>query len=347
MTALATAIQPLWPLLEAYGEDPEPIFRAAGIDPAVLKRTNARLTVEACRAIWLQASSRLADPCFGVHYGEFWQPSMFGPLGYAWLTSKTLRQALDRFARYVDLVLERGAIELDDLSNGDVRVALSYEGSPITLPAIADSLLSLYVKLCRLNYGETFTPALVTIMHSPPQVLGPYFEYFKCPVEFDSERDSMVISRSVIDAELPSANPYLANLNEQETVRILAKLDKSRTVDRVKAAIIDELANGNVGIDSVADKLNMSSRTLNRQLHQQGVTFKELLVETRLGLATAYLSDESISLTQIAFLLGFAEQASFTRAYRRWTGHAPSEVRHQAAATNPTDTADTALKSHI
>ena len=327
MTALATAIQPLWPLLEGFGENPEPIFRSAGIEPDTLKRPNARLPVAACNAVWLRASSRVADPCFGVSYGEYWQPSMLGPLGYAWLTSATLRKAVDRFARYIDLVLEQGAVQVEDLKNGDVRIVVSYQGSAFTLPALADALLSLMVRLCRLSYGDGLNPKAITLFHSEPPNSGPYFEYFKCPVEFDAQSDSLTLSCAVVDMALPSANPYLANLNEQETIKVLAELDKNRLVDRVQAIIIDSLSDGDVTSEAVANKVHMSTRTLGRQLQQQGTTFKALLERTRLQLANAYLSNDSLSITQIAFMLGFSDQGSFTRAYKRWTGQAPSESR--------------------
>lgn len=327
LTALATAIQPLWPLLEGLGEDPGPIFSSAGIEPDTLKRPNARLPVEACNAVWLRASSRVADPCFGVRYGDYWQPSMFGPLGYAWLTSATLRKAIDRFARYIDLVLEQGAVQVEDLKSGDLRIVVSYRGSAFTLPALADALLSLMVRLCRLIYGEGLNPIAITLFHSEPPNSGLYFEYFKCPVEFDAKNDSLTLSRAVVDMVLPSANPYLANLNEQETIKILAELDKDRVVDRVQAVIIDTLSDGVVTSEAVAGKLNMSTRTLSRQLQQQGTSFKALLERTRLKLATACLSNDSLSITQIAFMLGFSDQASFTRAYKRWTGQPPSESR--------------------
>ena len=327
MTALATAIQPLWPLLEDLGEDPEPIFSSAGIDSDTLKRPNARLPVAACNAVWLRASSRAADPCFGVRYGEYWQPSMFGPLGYAWLTSATLRKAIDRFARYIDLVLEQGAVQVEDLRSGDVRIVVSYQNSAFTLPALADALLSLMVRLCRLNYGDGLNPQAITLFHSEPPNSGLYFEYFKCPVEFDAKSDSVTLSSAVVDMQLPSANPYLANLNEQETIKILADLDKNRVVDRVQAIIIDSLSDGEVTREAVADKLHMSTRTLSRQLQRQGTSFKALLERTRLKLAAAYLSNDSLSIVEIAFMLGFSDQGSFTRAYKRWTGHAPGESR--------------------
>lgn len=331
-TALATAIQPLWTLLEEYGVDPEPLFRTSGIAPEMLKRPNARLPAQACNAAWLRASSRIADPSFGVKFGLHWHPSMFGPLGYAWLASTSLRTALGRLARYTDLVLERGAVEVTDLRGGDVMVTLTYRGIPFTLPALADALLSLVMRLCRLNCGDAVNPTRVTLFHSAPPDPGSYFTYFRCPIDFDADGDSLTLAKSVVDAPLPSANAHLAHLNDQEVIRYLALLNRDRVTDRVQAAIIEQLASGGVSSETVAKALHISNRTLHRQLQSEGTTFKDVLENTRRKLAEVYLTDGSINLTQIAFMLGFAEPSSFTRAYRRWTGHAPSAARDGLSA---------------
>jgi len=332
-TALATAIHPLWSLLEEYGQDPEPLFRRAEIDPALLKNPNARLPVHSCNVAWLRASSRIADPCFGVKAGEHWHPSMFGALGFAWLASTSLRTALGRLERYTDLVLERGAVEVRDGRGGDVTVTLSYQGSPFTLPALADAMLSLLLRLCRLNAGDSLNPKRVTLFHSAPADAGPYFTYFRCPVEFDADRDSLTLDKKVVDQPLPSANPHLADLNDQEIIRYLARCCGDRVSDRVQATIIEQLASGAVSADKVAQALHVSTRTLHRQLQGEGTTFKGLLEETRRKLAATYLRDEDISLTEISFMLGFSEPSAFTRAYRRWTGQSPSETRGEAGAT--------------
>ena len=332
-TALATAIHPLWSLLEEYGQDPDPLFRKAGIDPALLKKPNARLPVHACNVAWLRASSRIADPCFGVKAGEHWHPSMFGALGFAWLASTSLRTALGRLERYTDLVLERGAVEVRDGCGGDVTVTLSYQGSPFTLPALADAMLSILLRLCRLNAGDSLNPKRVTLFHSAPADAGPYFTYFRCPVEFDADRDSLTLDKTVVDQPLPSANPHLAHLNDQEIIRYLARCCGDRVCDRVQATLIEQLASGAVSADKVAQALHVSTRTLHRQLQGEGTTFKGLLEETRRKLAATYLRDEDISLTEISFMLGFSEPSAFTRAYRRWTGQSPSETRGEAGAT--------------
>jgi AraC-like DNA-binding protein len=326
-TALATAIQPLWTLMEDYNVDPEPIFRASGIDAELLKRPNARLPTEACNAVWLRASNQIEDPCFGVKYGPYWHPSMFGPLGYAWLASTSLRKALNRLAKYTDLVLERGAVEIINLENGDASITLSYLGSAFTLPALADSLLSLVMHLCRINYEGELNPKTVTLFHSAPPDPGAYFNYFSCPVEFDAEHDSIILAKTVLDEQLPGGNSRLASINEHEAVRYLAQLDNSRIVDRVQAAIIEQLSGGGVTSESVAQALHVSNRTLNRQLQKESTTFRDLFQRTRCKLADAYLADDYYSITEIAFMLGFSEQSAFTRAYRRWTGKVPSDVR--------------------
>ena len=327
VTALASSIQPLWTLLEEYGQDPEPLFRKSGIDPVLLKNPNARLPVPACNAAWLRASGRIADPCFGVKAGLHWHPSMFGALGYAWLASTSLRTALGRLARYTDLVLERGAVEVRDGRRGDVTVTLAYQGSPFTLPALADALLSFLLRLCRLNCGESLNPTRVTLFHSAPPEPGPYYTYFRCPVEFDAAHDSLTLSKAVVDQPLPSANPHLAHINDQEIVRYLGRLNRDRIAGRVQAAIVEQLPSGNVSTETVAQSLHVSSRTLNRQLQREGTTFKAVVDAARRELAETYLKDQNFSLTQLAFMLGFSEPSSFTRAYRRWTGTAPSTSR--------------------
>jgi len=335
MTALATAIQPLWTLIEAYGHDPAEIFESVGIDPMHLRETNARLPVEACNAAWLQASTRIHDPAFGVHYGEHWSPAMFGTLGCAWLASATLRRALERMIEYYAVIAERGAVELQVCNDGSARILLSYGEDNFTLPAMADALLSAFVKLCRLSCGETFNPREVTLCHSAPPETAPYFDYFRCPVSFDADRDSLVIPAAILDKPLPGGNRVIAEMIDRETLRYLAQLDRSRVVERVQAAITERLSSGRVAAQTIAADLQVSTRTLNRQLQAEGTSFQAVLDVTRQKLAEAYLAGGQ-SITRIAFALGFSDQTSFTRAYKRWTGHTPSEGR--VSTRSPTST---------
>jgi AraC-like DNA-binding protein len=95
----------------------------------------------------------------------------------------------------------------------------------------------------------------------------------------------------------------------------------------VKAAIIDRLPSGNLSVEKLARKLHTSARSLQRNLRNNGASYRCLLDETRRELGLQYVKDSKMSFTEIAFLLGFSDQSAFTRAFRRWTGLAPKEAR--------------------
>jgi len=133
----------------------------------------------------------------------------------------------------------------------------------------------------------------------------------------------------VVDRRLPTGNPALAKLNDQYIIRHLAELDKNNLVQRVKGAIIDMLPTGGVCDEKVARKLNMSTRSLQRNLQGKQTSFGKLLEEVRSELADHYIDDISVSLTEVAFICGYSVYSFFSRAYKRWTGVSPNEKRNQ------------------
>jgi AraC-like DNA-binding protein len=109
----------------------------------------------------------------------------------------------------------------------------------------------------------------------------------------------------------------------------IAALDKQDVVARCKAFILDRLSVGDVSVEDAADALHMSPRTLNRRLEGQGAAFSKIFDDTRRELAERYLSDSRNSISEVAFLLGFSQQSSFTRAANRWFGMSPKDYRQQ------------------
>ena len=110
-------------------------------------------------------------------------------------------------------------------------------------------------------------------------------------------------------------------------MRRLALLDRNDIIARVQSAVLEQLPHGNISDDSLAEALHMSARTMHRKLTDEGQNFRNLLVEVRRNLAELYIMDNSLTLTEISMLLGFSEPSSFSRAFKSWTGSAPSEIR--------------------
>ena len=323
---LATATNILWKLIEANGHDPEALYRDAGIDPDLLNKPGARVPYTSVNKIWAKAYDIIEDPCFGVKAHKYWHPSYIHALGYAWLASHTLREALNRFVRYLRIVSEKVFLRLEE-DPGGLTMIFSFELLGMRVPAQIDMGMAMGIHMCRLNYGEDLRPIAVNFVHAEPPCAEEYFALFKAPVRFSAGRDSMTFSFADVDKYLIGANPQLARLNDQVMIEYLGKLDKDNIVDRVTAVIIDMLPSGGVADEKVAEQLNMSARSLQRRLKEVGTTFRTLLEAVRKDLASTYVRDPDIELVEVAFLLGFSDQSAFSRAFKRWTGNSPSETR--------------------
>ena len=178
-----------------------------------------------------------------------------------------------------------------------------------------------------MNCGDSFKPARILFRQSAPTNPAAYYSFFRCELQFDSDASVMVIDSAVADHPLPGFNAQLVTLLEQQIIDYLVRLDKQDIVGRTKSVIFEQLPSGHVSVEGVATELNSSVRTLRRKLRDKGTSFKELLSQTRRELGERYIHDNSLSLTEIAFLLGFSDSSSFSRAYRTWTGQSPSEQR--------------------
>jgi AraC-like DNA-binding protein len=323
---LATATNILWQLVEANGQDPADLYRDVGIDPDLRNKPGARIPSPLVNRLWARATEIIDDPCFGLMAHKYWHPSYFHALGYAWLASHTLREALNRFVRYLRIVSEKIFLNLEESPAG-LTLTLSYKILGMRVPAQIDMGMAMSIHICRLNFGQDLKPVAVSFMHDKPPCADKYFALFKSPVRFAAARDSMTFSFPDVDRYLMGANSQLARLNDQVMIEYLAKLDKDDIINRVTAAVVDMLPSGGVVDEKIAATLNMSVRSLQRRLKEAGATFRTILDMTRKDLASTYVHDPDIELAEVAFLLGFSDQSAFSRAFKRWTGNPPSEVR--------------------
>lgn len=326
-TLLASATRILWRLLERNGVPAEQVFRSAGLDPEEMTRSRGRYPVEKVRCAWIAAAERIEDPCFGLGAARVWRPTDFHALGYAFLASKTLRQGFERIARYNAVVNETVLFRLESDS---AQVRLKYS---IPIPELQDVLAyedarwAIIIGMCRMACGEALNPIEVALSHPAPPCTSDYYGLFRCPVNFAVPVAALALSREVADQPLPAANRELALGNDRVLADYIAKLRRDDIVSRVKDAVIGQLPSGTPTQEETARALHMSARTLQRRLTEEGTSFRELLEAVRRELAEQYLSQGSRSLDEISYLLGFAESSSFSRAFVRWTGRAPSKSR--------------------
>jgi AraC-like DNA-binding protein len=330
ITKLASSQLPLWNMLEKANIDPLPLFHKVRMDPDLMHQANARYPVERIKALISEVGEKVNDPCFGLSVASCWHPSHLGALGHVLLMSKTLRDTLERLLRYHKVLSDSPLGELqEDKLRGTLSLVALFEGKTARLPFREDSDLAWVVSILRMNYQRDLAPLSVDFTHSSPDCAGKFYEYFQCPIKFDAERTRLTLSLEVAEELLPGSNEELAAFSDQLMARYLNSLSEHNLVTKVKKAIVGHLPSGEATVDKVASDLYMSTRTLQRSLQQQDSSFHILLNEARMELAMQYVSDPNMNLTEVAFLLGFAEQSSFSRSFKRWTGQSP--VQHRKA----------------
>jgi len=326
MSVFAPSMAILWKTIESYGIDPAPLFAAEDIQIRLPLDPCMRLPFEKIDRIRTKALELIGDEALGLRSAAVYLPSQLGALGYAWQASLTLRKACQRLERFIRVVNDNAVVRVED-RDGCMVVTLKLDVRSECEAVRDDGALALVTRMCRLVSGDHFRLQAVNFKHAEPKDIKPFFEYFACQLHFDQAENQLLIPLQFADEVLAGANPELALLNDQVVTRRLALLDRNDIVARVQATLMEQLPNGNVSDDTVADALHMSVRTMHRKLTEVDSNFRTLLVEMRRDLAEQYILDNSLTLTEISLLLGFSEPSSFSRAFKSWTGSAPSEVR--------------------
>jgi len=326
MTVFAPTMVNLWKSIESYGIDPAPLFAAEDIKVKLPIDPCVRLSYEKVDQLRAKAEKLCGDEAFGLRSAMVYLPSQLGALGYAWQASLTLRKAFLRLERFVRVVNDKAEVHIED-RDACMVVTLKVNLNSECEFARDDGALALITRMCRLISGDNFRLQAVNFRHAEPQDIKPYFEFFGCQLNFDQAENQLYIPLSFADETLVGASPELAVLNDKVVTRRLARIDREDIIARVQATLVDLLPHGSISDDAVADALHMSVRTMHRKLTEENNNFRTLLVEMRRDLAEQYILDPSLTLTEISLLLGFSEPSSFSRAFKSWTGTAPSEAR--------------------
>jgi AraC-like DNA-binding protein len=317
--------------LDAHGHDGAALCLRVGIEPDVLRTPGARIPRDALTRLWGEAVAATGDPCFGLVAARYALPTSFHALGYAVLASDSLREALERIIRYRRLIGDVVRLELQDRGDRS-RFIIDVDATPGAVPFEAvDAFALTVVRQARLLRGQPrSSPLAVSLRRPEPAGSERFRDSFRAPVAFAQPANFLEFAGADLDAALPTGNAELARQNDEAVVRYLARLEQSGVAVRVQHALLEELPNGAPSKTALARRLGMSARTLQRHLDSEQTSFKELLNAARLALARDYLEAGQLPLTEIAFMLGFADSSAFSRAFKRWTGTAPRDYARSA-----------------
>lgn len=316
-----------------YDVDPEPIFFRAGIPLVPTGSPQQRYPLATVRELWKFAIEATGDELIGLRTGSYAKPQQFYAFGYSWLASSTLHGAMQRLIRYYEVMSTASVVvKIQEIDN---EFALSAEfPDPANKPPkeSIDSGMTALLALCDVIAEKEIRPARVKLACARNVHPDGYREALRAPIEFGAPVGTLYFSRETLLEPLPHGTPDIAKATDRIAEQYIEALDPHKVATKVRRLLISLLSSGKADQARVASQLNCSASTLQRQLAEEGLTYREVLESTRRSLAEDYLKDGKHSHAQIAFLLGFSDQSNFSRAFKRWTSVSPKQF--QASSKN-------------
>jgi AraC-like DNA-binding protein len=313
------------------GIEVDPLLRQAGLTREQIDDRTARLPVRHQLRFLDLAAAALHDDFLGFHLAQSFDLRTIGLTYYVMASSDNLIEALRRATRYSSIVNE--GIKLRLREDGDIGITFDYVG--VARSADRHQIefwMTALVRICRQLTGRRLSASRVAFVHRRSDVTPELGAFFGGDVRFGTGSDQLAFASSANDMAVVSADSYLNEILVKYCDEALASRTASRGPlgSNVENAVATLLPHGKARVGEVARKLGVSQRTLARRLAAEGLTFAGIVQRLRADLASRHLTDESLSISEIAWLLGYRDVSAFTHAYKRWTGRAPRAARHRS-----------------
>lgn len=325
-TTSAVAIIALFDIIRDHGMDGIDVEKKTGINRIKMDDPDARITMTQYLKLWEIAEELTGDPAIGLHLRKNYGRNLMHFVVTLALNSATVLEALQHVVRYEKLICETDKYELVEV--GDNYLISNINTSPEHENRwVPEHNLSLAIDYSKKITHKQAVPLEVRFRHKDPGYSEEYRKIFQCPVLFNQSTNSALVRKTDLFAPIVSPDPYLQKILKKHADESLKIFPENETVkNRVQTIIMKRLATGLVDIKSVSENLHMDRATLHRHLKKEGASFKELLTQTRQGLAKKYLQ-QGFTITQITFLLGFSDPSTFQRAFKQWFNQSPGEFR--------------------
>jgi AraC-like DNA-binding protein len=308
--------------------DAAALLASVGLDAEGLWDPKVMLPADSYYDMLERIASQTDATDLPVRVGASMHLDEYGALGLAFKAATTLGGSFQRVERYARLWTSVVEYELRPDPRGTLFILHRSGERRLGLRLSNEATLASAVSIARQVCPVPVAPLEVMVRHSAPSSIACHVDYFGCPIRFGADLDALLFSPETL------AQPNILG-DEGISRYLISHLDAELTeiaeeaplVARAKDTIAQALSEGTPRMVDIARGLGLSARSFHRRLSDHGMSFQTLTEDTRRDLAEGLLRDESHSLAEIAFLTGFSEQSSFTRAFKRWVGTTPASYR--------------------
>ena len=322
------SLLPAMGVMEDMGFNRQACLKGTGILLSQLDDANARMSLQQELGFYRNALELTGDAAIGLKLGEPYIPQRYGLFGYALLSAATFRHALTLAENFGRLTFSFFTFRFGVSGK---HTWFSFTEPPPIEQELVDLYLDRDISAARVDFSEVMGEPLAIdelyLSHDGHGRQQAYREYFGCDVHFSAEVGKFIFSSALLDRALPQSDPESSRHFQQQCQLLIAKLStQGHFIDNVRMLILARPGYF-PDIDYVAEKLDMSTRTLRRRLKEEGSTYRGLLDEVRFGLAKQYLGKTNLPMEEICGLLGYSEPGNFSHAFRRWSGQSPRDWR--------------------
>jgi AraC-like DNA-binding protein len=316
--------------LQDVGLSPAAVMARAGLPLGLFNQEKILLSTEEFFALYRAVAEVSGDPEVGLKLGTENRIERYDPIKIAALSSRSLRSAIERLSRYKQLTCPE---KIDLVERGsECAVCFDWLLAEQEEPAVlVDVCFAWILTIAQRGAGRRIRPKRVELQR-PEKFRAMYEKYFVCPVKFKAARNALVFSKADMETPFLTYNAeLLAMIAPQLEAELTQQMAETDLREQVKGILKGLLAGQRPGLQDVARELRMSSRTLQRRLTEDGVTFQQLTETARRELAHHYLLHSSLELNETAYLLGYEDANSFFRAFHKWEGTTPGQWKSSHA----------------
>lgn len=325
---------------KAAGIELVSLLKAANLTMDQMEDPEARIKVRDQIEFLNLVADAIPDDYLGFHLAQIPDLREFGLLYYVMASADSLSEALRRTVRYSSIFNE-GLVPAY-VDGKSISISLRYLGVQRHPDRHQiEFYLTALIRICRKLTGSHLIPTSVKLVHHRSYRGPDLAEFFGNDVQFDQEIDEITFPARIGILPVISADPFLNKLLINYCEEALSKRHTRPSSFRanVENAIVPLLPHGKARSSEVAQRLGVGQRTFARRLSAEGLNFSAVLGNLRIDLANRYLADRQLSISQIAWLLGYQEVGGFSHAFKRWTGKTPREMRAQTSLHNPRNSA--------
>ncbi len=308
------------------GYEPDALLGGLDLTADDLQNERFRLSVEQHERFILRALEITNDPHLSLRLSKRLNPNTAGIVILAALNSGKISSALHLIMRYnkvftrtlsIEQVGSEPVLQIDSLLDNEL---VSYFAVSVMMLSI-NNLVSYGA-----NSGSLVRRAEMN-MKKPPGFNAVHAE-FGFPMTFGHKSSRLYLNEAPLDTPLPQADPATVRMLMEMSEKQLASANQEASVIGEVTALLAGLVSAPPKLDEAAKLLGYSPRNLRRRLQEAGTTYQKVLDSIRQRMAEQLLQETDESVQNIAYELGFESPSHFGRAFKRWTGRAPSEARN-------------------